>query len=208
MSAIEIDEALLDVRRAYRLLHDFQRAALDAAKYVGKRVGFTYQGGYPLFSNVSPQRGRGSLENWSWDWLNLVCYDFHFNNGTDENHFNLLIRLFSDTGYFMSDQATAAKTDVTSFAAPEASETKVAFILYGKEKWTGEHDKFAETKDQVRQFLEKDELPAKLRAAGIVGKCFPFSRLANEKAADDLVDELIKWAKANGFPMELTNKKG
>lgn len=51
----EIADALLDVRKSYRLLHDYQRAALDAASYIGNRLGLSYQGGYGT-SPASPAR--------------------------------------------------------------------------------------------------------------------------------------------------------
>ena len=205
-STKEIDQALLDVRKAYRLLHDYQRAALDSAKYIGAQIGFTYSGGYSAFSDCTPRDGKGSLDNWSWDWLNLVFYDFHFTREIDENKvLNLSIWLFSDTGYFISDSAAAEQTDVATFAPVENSETKVGFLLY--RDWRDELNQFPSDKDAVCRFVENDgELPSKLKVAGILGKCCDFSRLSDEVSTDTVIAELVHMAQSNGFPLERMNK--
>jgi hypothetical protein len=38
-STASIEQALLDVRKAYRLLHDYQRMVMDALNYVGSSWG-------------------------------------------------------------------------------------------------------------------------------------------------------------------------
>jgi hypothetical protein len=206
VSTKEIDQALLDVRKAYRLLHDYQRAALDAAKYIGAQIGFTYFGGYSNFSNCAPRDGKGLLDNWSWDWLNLVFYDFHFTQKNGEKDIlKFSIWLFSDTGYFVSDDTATAQTDVATFASAENSGTKVGFLLY--REWTAEFDQFRYDKDAVRRFIENDgELPSKLKDAGIIGKCCDFSRLTDEVSTDTVIAELVHLAQSNGFPLERMNK--
>ena len=202
----EIDQALLDVRKAYRLLHDYQKAALDAAKYVGAQMGFTYCGGYPLFSNCAPKAGKGSLESWAWDWLNLVFYDFHFTKKIGEKELlNLCIRLFSDTGYFISDDAAPVETEVATFAAVERAGTKVGFLLY--REWKPEFEQLVKDRGTVRRFIEKDgELPNELKEAGLVVKFCDFSRLADEESTDKLIDEVVQMAQSNGLPLQRTKK--
>ena len=140
-SQTEIEKALVDVRTAYRLLHDYQRAALDAAKYIGTQLSFDYRGGYQGFTdNSSPKPGKGHLSLSSWDWLNLVFYDFHFTRRLGSTDLNLLIRLFSDTGYFISDDPSPDKTVVSTFAPVELSRTMVGFLFYME--WKPEYDGF------------------------------------------------------------------
>ena len=115
ISQKEIEKALVDVRKAYRLLHDYQQAVLDAAKYIGSRLGLDYGGGYPCFGNCSPRPGK--IANSTWDWLNLVFYDFHFQTKIADRDVNFLIRLFSDTGYFVSSHLSPEKADVSTFCA-------------------------------------------------------------------------------------------
>lgn len=187
----DLERALLDVRRAYRLLHDYQRSALDAAKYIGAQLGFTYCGGYSRFSNTAPISGKGNLDNWAWDWLNFVFYEFYFNRETKGgSELEFSIWLFSDTGYFVSDNPRPDKTTVSSFAEAEDSSTKVAFLFYND--WNDRHNAFRDDRDAVRQFLDTGKLPATLEHDPIRAACIDFSRLCDAKSTDDLIDELVR----------------
>ena len=52
ISQKEIEKALVDVRKAYRLLHDYQQAVLDAAKYIGSRLGLELRRRLPVFRQL------------------------------------------------------------------------------------------------------------------------------------------------------------
>ena len=201
----EIELALIDVRKAYRLLHDYQRAAMDAAKYIGAQLGFSYAGGWPRFSDCSPREGKGSLDNWAWDWLNLVFYEFYFEKEIGGNEFLCLsILSFGDTGYFISDSPAADRTDVATFAEAENSGTKVGFLLY--RTWNEEFNRFYDDKN-VRRFLgNHGTVPEDLKETEILGKCCDFSRLADELSTEEVINELVRHAQSNGFPLERIKK--
>src|SRR5206468_2434303 len=92
----------------------------------------TYKGGYPYFSDCAPREGKGSLDDWAWDWLNLMFYEFHFQRETaKEQWLNLSIWLFSDTGYFISDERTREQTDVSTFVPVERLEQKSVSCCIG-----------------------------------------------------------------------------
>ena len=203
-STQEIELALTDVRRAYRLLHDYQRTVLDTAKYVGTQLGFTYDGGYPNFSSCAPRDGRGHLGCSSWDWLNLVFYDFHFTRKTaDGKVLNLSIWHFGDTGYFVSDNPAADKTDVSTFAPAVSSGTKIAMLIYSE--WL--YGDFRYNKDQIKQFLISGcTLPAGMIAGGVIGKCVDFLRLAREVSTDEVIDEFVRQVQGQGISLERIRK--
>ncbi|RYD71526.1 MAG: hypothetical protein EOP84_24740 [Verrucomicrobiaceae bacterium] len=196
----EIAAALLDVRKAYRLLHDYQRAALDAVNYIGTQLGFTYEGGYSNFSDCSPRNGKGSLDNWAWDWLNLYFHEFHFIKKVDsEETLNLSIWLFSDTGYYCSSHPEIDETDLSTFAKPEESNTKIGFILY--RQWREEYE-VAYEDEPVRLFLkEGGKLPPLLEKAGIRATLYDFSEVAGQQSTDVLLGKLIQFGNAHGFPL-------
>ena len=205
-SKSEIESSLVDVRKAYRLLYDYQRAALDAVKYIGSQLGFDYQGGYSHFSDSAPRDGRGSLDNWAWDWLNLMFYEFHFQReGAKGKLVNLSIWLFSDTGYFISDHAAPDKRAVNTYASSEKSGTKLGIVVYHhwKEQY---HGQLFDTPENLRRFIEKGELPTLLKDDGVLGMCCDFSRLADQSSADEVITELIRLAKIKGFPLEQHTK--
>ena len=204
-SQAEIERALVDVRRAYRLLHDYQRAALDAVNYLGAQLGLTYKGGWPKFSDCAPKGGKGSLDCWAWDWLNLVFYDFVFACTAAGEDFTLSVSLVSDTGYYLRRDPAAEKTDISAFAPAEASATKVGFLLH--REWKDEYNRFKEDPEEFCRFFANDgELPEDLRAAGLVGRSADFSRLADEESADALITELVHWAAEHGYPLARIRK--
>lgn len=200
----KIKEALVDVRKAYRLLHDYQRAALDTVKYVATQLGFEYWDGGPNFSWTAPRGSSSQLfDRWAWDWLNLVFYDFTFSRGTSkESSVFLSIWLISDTGYFMSEDANGRKTDVDRFAPPEKSATVVAFIFF--RDWPGN---FHDDRAAVRTLLEtRGKLPKRLEDSEVWAQCYDFAEMADAESADAVIGKLEAFAKSKDFPVERTPK--
>jgi len=204
-SDAKIDEALLDVRRAYRLLHDYQRMALDAANYIGKQLGMTYAGGWPLFSDPSPRNGQGKLNYWSWDWLNLVFYEFHFSKAHPDNKtLRLAILLISDTGCFSSGEEPKGEPAGSDFAPPEQSKTKVGFLISAGE-WP---PAFKANNAGMKAFTDTDgDVPADDQAKGIFGRCWDFARLASEEETLLLIEELVVFANHHGVPLQQIDQK-
>ncbi len=204
---LTIDEALLDVRKAYRLLHDYQRMALDAVGYIGKQLGLTYSGGWPQFSDPAPRPGKGGLDFWAWDWLNMMFYEFHFTGDLkDGDVMHLSVLLISDSGYFCSEHEEVEATEVSDFLVPERSTTAIGFVL-SRENWpdTG----YLHSKSAMREFIETGgSLPAEVTAQGAIGKCCNFSRIASEEDTDVLLDELVLVANAKRIPIERVGKVG
>lgn len=197
----QIDDALLDVRKAYRLLHDYQRSALDAVKYVGTHLGLEYWDGGPNFSYPAPRgSSSGLFDRWAWDWLNLYFYDFTFTRGVSKkDQVFLAVWLFSDTGYFLSDDDAGTKTDTSRFLPPDKSTTTVAFFFY--RIWPD--PPFFDNRAVVRNLLKTGgTLPKEYIAAGVQGVCHDFARLATVESADALIGELEVFAKLHGFPIE------
>jgi hypothetical protein len=194
----EIANALLDVRKAYRLLHDYQRAALDAASYIGNRLGFTYEGGYSRFTSCSPRTGKGWLGASAWDWLNLYFYEFHFMKQEEEGkQIFLSILLFSDTGFYLNESVAPDRDDPGTYPSAEQSQTKVGFTFY--RHWKGDYDSLFANRQQTRDFLIDEKLPAMLLEGGVRGMVRDFSCLAEQESTDTLVTELIGFGAREGF---------
>lgn len=137
---LQIESALTDVRKAYRLLALYQRRILDTVmcfqKLLNNRL---FSGGWSLFSNVTPRNGRGSLDCWSWDWLNMYCYEFHFPEKSDDIT-KLSIVHIADTGWFdtnFQDHNTKANS-IDKYVNPEKSKSLFLFIAQLKgSSWKG-----------------------------------------------------------------------
>jgi hypothetical protein len=201
VSASKIESALLDVRRAYRLLHEYQRLVLDAVDYIGKEFGLTYVGGWPKFSHATPREGTGQLSNWAWDWLNMVLYEFHFRKTLpDGSRLRFSVLLISDTGYFCAPDDRLEKTRVSGYLPAAKSATKLGFFLSVKE-WDVE---IVGDKAAMRRFIETGgELPAIFAAKGILGKCVDLANIASEEKTQALLEEIAAFAKSGGIPLLL-----
>lgn len=135
-----IEKGLSEVRKAYRLVFDFQSKVLGIIDFIGNSYGRNYAGGYPKFCRVSPGIGKGKLDLWGWDWLNMYFYEFHFGKETVDNQ-DLFFSVFlvADTGYYeaLKKDATITKIDSYSFKESEESQTKLIFVV-GQNKWQSE----------------------------------------------------------------------
>jgi hypothetical protein len=199
-STASIEQALLDVRKAYRLLHDYQRMVMDSVDYIGKQLGLSYGGGWPKFSDPTPKAGKGGPEFWAWDWLNMVQYEFHFGRDLPTGgSLGLSMLLVSDTGYFCSDKEPVEKTNVLDFLPADRSQSKIGFVMSAK----GWHPEFMQTKAGMRTFIETGgDLPPECAAAGMVARCYDLSRLITEDSTNGLIDELISVATASGISLQ------
>ncbi len=96
----DFGNALVDVRKAYRLLFLYQKRVMELVQFMGDTLSFNYKGGWSWFSANTPSKGKGSLENWAWDWLNMYFYEFNFSSKEiNKNKINFSILLQSDTGF-------------------------------------------------------------------------------------------------------------
>lgn len=196
----DVATALLDVRKAYRLLHDYQRMVLNAMGHIESQLGFRYQGGYSKFSNVAPRDGKGALDCWAWDWLNMMLYEFHFRN--DAKRLRMSIVLISDTGYFQEDNSLKHedRTAVSKFASPERSRTMIGFVVSAKD-WP--NMAFIGDRESMRAFInEGGKLPPALLAKGLLGRCYDLSCIITKDSTDAMLDDLIKAANLAGIPLE------
>lgn len=208
ISRHEIDQALIDVRRAYRLLHDYQRAAMDAVRYIGAQLGFVYNGGYGRFSDML-RAGYGTLDNWAWDTLNMVLFEFNFSpeNGKKPD-FHCIIFLASDTGYFEVADSSVERTDPSTFKAAETSATKLAFLLF--RDWLPTFNPIfryeEESREEWRRLFLEGTVPKYFAGADVFARVYDFAAVADEQSTDVVLDDLIQHAVAKGFALRRAGK--
>jgi hypothetical protein len=198
-----MEAVFLDVRKAYRLLHDYQRLILDAVNYMGRQLGLEYVGGWPKFSDRPPTERKqkpDDLTRWAWDWLNFMEYDFHFQQVISETstiHFSVL--LISDSGFYCALDSDCDETETIKFLPAEQSESLLGIVMCHND-WP--NPDFMQDRKGMKTFIEtRGELPPDLAAAGVVAKCFPLIRLAGESEATQLVDEIVLLAKSHKIPL-------
>ena len=131
----ELKNSLIEVRKAYRLLYDYQKKVLDLIQFIGTEFGRSYNGGYSKYCNVTPRNGKGYLSNWAWDWLNMYYYEFNFHNEKEKDYFSVL--LISDTGFYeakVEEGNFNNKLDISKYKNAENSSTKLS-LVYGDKIW-------------------------------------------------------------------------
>lgn len=199
MTEEQVKAALTEVRKSYRLLHEFQRSALDTVKYIGNRLGLNYMGSEHWFTDSSSPTGKGNLSKSAWDWLPMVLYCFNFQKDDDGGEkFRFSIFLFSDTGFFVSDSALSDKTDVDSFAPPESSGTKLGFLFFYD--WP---KGFFLEREEIAEFIKNDgSLPSRFDGAMVIGTISDFHKFSDEESALVEIMKIVNIGKEKGFPLE------
>ncbi|RZK40435.1 MAG: hypothetical protein EOO61_06470 [Hymenobacter sp.] len=195
----ELQQVLPEVRTAYRLLYFYQNRVLGMVQYIADTLGWRFAGGWSKFSNASPRDGKGTLENWAWDWLNMYHYEFHFGERTVAGQW-LAVSVFlqSDTGFY--DQPGADKEAPVTFAPVAVSATRLQFLI-GRNLWHSDvADEFTKTNpqtcdDYVQIHGERDG-----QAGLLIVKSFPLEELADEVSIRARLWELVSYCQANGIP--------
>ena len=131
LNILEINDALKDVRNAYRLIALYQKRLLDIIKYVSNSYSVNFGSGWSKFTNAASHGNRASIDKSSWDWLSLYLYEF--NLGTleiDMNKYHFKIVHQADTGYFdASIDKKFARENVEQFSDVNSSLTRLYFVI-------------------------------------------------------------------------------
>lgn len=197
MNNIQLKNTFTNVRQAYRLLFQYQKRVLDLVKFIGDSYGFGYKSGWPKFSEASPQPGKGSLDSWAWDWLNMYYYEFHFGiNLVEKQKIVFSIILESDTGYKDRPNIKTSATDVENFYPPETSKTVLHFIACNQtEKWNGE---------ELQKVLD---IPSEDYEGPLLHKAYDLTEFVDEISTRNKIIEFNTFCETQGLSMAYAHKK-
>lgn len=190
-----IDDVFLNVRRAYRLLFDYQTRLLSLGKYIGNYFSYSYYGGWPLYSAASPKAGEGSLDNLAWDWLNMYAYAFHFGSKEIKGKKVFFeIRIYSDTGFF--DSRERNELDTNTFLDVNKSKTKIVLIA-SSSGW--------KPNELLEKFnSEKSEYKLNNEENNICAKSYDLLEFYNEEETNRKLDDFSEYCKINAI--KINNK--
>jgi len=196
-------DVFLNVRKAYRLLHDYQCMVRDGIGYIGSQFDIGYNGWWPRLPG-SAGLDRTKLKISPWDLLEMVFNEFHFVKEIGDNAWlSLSLIVISDSGFIDGDEKVNDKENLSAFAPADVSSTKFAFILR-KTHW--DHLHFMDDKVQMRNFIRAGgSLPHELIKREFVGKCYDMTCLTNEAEANKVVSDIIASANERAWPLELKN---
>jgi hypothetical protein len=197
INKVELETALIDVRKAYRLLYSYQRRVMDTVKFIADTLAKSVSSGWSIYSSTTPRDGsKLNLDSWAWDWLNMYMYEFFFGTtevGADKINFGIIIQ--SDTGPYDSEKVKVG-TEIEMFASPEESQTRIIFQL-GKNRWKSEgyHDSdfFSAKTLNVLKVVDDD-------GGFFMAKSYPLTNVMDEDGIFLTLRDFIAFSRELGLP--------
>jgi len=128
-----LKEALIDVRKAYRLLSLYQRRVLDLVKETGSMFDLDFYGWSPVHFGRIGKLGTDPTGKWAWDLIPLYCASFLYvqpsynRRHRRQGEWMLEIGVNSDDGFDPSSKKNL-EPNVSDFRPAE--ECKSWFGLY------------------------------------------------------------------------------
>jgi len=193
MNKNEFENTLIEVRKAYRLIYLYQRRVLDLVNFISSKLELNLHSGWSKFSNPAKINKRVKLTYWSWDWLMLYFYEFHFEKVRDNVSFSIILQ--SDSGFFESDSND--KLDISKFLSSEKSSTKLFFVL-GKGVWGCPIESFL--KDHLNN--KETEFRKEVSDNKIwLAKSYDLTEFLDEKSTISIINDFLKYSESNGIKM-------
>ena len=222
-----LSNALLDVRRAHRILYAYQRRMLDLVHFIQSKLDMPKFRGFKHFSNPIYGRSKGHSRlniwhnMWAWDYLYSYLFEYYLGKketGDKRHDYKLSLIQYSDTGYFdKEEEATRAETKKTfkpeedprleleKFKPEEESGSKLLFFLEYNPKgseWAWKDGPY------LRRIILDKKVGSKghtkeVRSTTSGGKqilcSFPLERFINMEATLEVLSEFRSYCQEQGI---------
>lgn len=216
-SKIEVlKEALVEVRKAHRLVYSFQERMLSLVNFIRTRLDFHDLAGVKHFSNTmdkvtGKEKHRLPADMWAWDFIYSYVFEYFIGEVIldDDSKINLSLVQYADTGFF--DSKTEDRRNVTEFAAPEKSISKLLFVMEHTPK--GKKTVWNDWADLKPYINDKDIASSKHTSSEIYpngqGKTrllfysIPLERFVDERSSVEALKEYLVFLKKKGILLEL-----
>jgi len=180
------EDAMGNVRAAFRLLYAFNERIISLMKYIEKAFDMSlvgensYCGGLPLRGKININKKRG------WSWLPLYYYEFCF----AKENIQMSVFLQCDTG---SWEGEVDWDEVDSYSGIQESKTKLLFAIRKDEE---NSTCFGTEEDFASMLGEEDEVTS---ADGKrFYKSFDLVRFKDENETIRALKEFVAFAKEQG----------
>lgn len=194
----DLNQALLDVRKAYRLLFLFQRRILDLVQELSGRLGQEFYVWLPAGDNESITWLKNPLQASAWKMLPIHNASFLFlPAGADPNAPRqgdwLLEVVFYDDG---EPEVSSGEPAPQEFRDPAESRSKIQLCAFVAKQDLGEknwyHDLYGET-----DWPEADERPeASDEGLRVLSLSVDLADLPDSSAVENLAERFLKLVKA------------
>lgn len=143
----ELQDALCDVRKAHRLLYEYQDRIVKLMSYIKDKYAMTEMCGNKFFSSPISVKRRGYApldvfsHMWAWDFLYSYMFEFYMGRPKrDGKYFCFSVIQVSDSGFFDSREDVKIKEDTNTFKSAEESSSYLIFVF---ESIMDENSKFS-----------------------------------------------------------------
>lgn len=197
-----LSKALLDVRRAHRILYAYQRRMSNLAYFIKCKLGMPDFYGFKHFSNPIYGRSKGHSrlniwhDMWAWDYLYSYLFEYYLGKkeaGDKLHNYKLSLIQYSDTGYF--DQDGQKRGRISEFGSEEESSSKLLFFLEYKSKdseWKWKDGSYME-RIVLNKEVGSKQHTKEVRDTATGGKqilcSFPLERFINMEATLEVLRE-------------------
>ena len=207
-----LSKALLDVRRAHRILYAYQRRMSDLAYFIKCKLDMPDFYGFKHFSNPIHGRRKGHSrlkiwhDMWAWDYLYSYLFEYYLGEkeADDKQHnYKLSLIQYSDTGYFDKDGQRRCR--ISEFGSEDESGSKLLFFLEYKpkdSKWVWKDGSYMERIVLDKEFGRKEHTKTfRSTATGVkqILCSFPLERFINMEATLEVLREFRSYCQEQGI---------
>lgn len=197
-----INNTLLDVRKAYRLLFEYQDRVKNLIAFIGGHYDFEFNEGYPVFSDHLKNGTRVSLDHWAWDWLGMYFYHFKF---AKKNDLTFSIFILNDSGYYdasKQNENTPNKLNTETFTPVDKAETKLFFVI-GKKMWRQE----TELRDWEKILFQKNNIFISENGGKFIFKEYTLEHFIDEGSAISSLRDFQQFCQENEIFIQFKEKE-
>lgn len=196
-----LNAALVDVRKAYLLLHAYQRRVLDACRHIADRLSCDFY--YTVYhGGRAPAPGNRPFQGYDWAMLPLYNFSLLFlppgeladPNAMKANDWMLEVRVINDSTYLAMD----GKWEKEPSRTKDPKDGGTSVVLYAflntadlKRNWLW--DVYQKTRWPAPRTLVRDEA----RSTAVYSVPFELSRLLDRDAIDEAVSEFATAIQTN-----------
>ena len=204
-----LSNALLDVRRAHRILYAYQRRMLDLVHFIQSKLDMRKFRGFKHFSRpISKNSGYLTIwhDMWAWDYLYSYLFEYYLGEkeaGDKLHNYKLSLIQYSDTGYF--DQDGQKRGRISEFGSEEESSSKLLFFLEYKSKdseWEWKDGSYMEgivLDKKVGSKKHKEEVRYTSADGKQILYSVPLEQFINKEATLKVLSEFSSYCKRQGI---------
>lgn len=190
----QLKVAFCEVRKAHRLIYEYQRRMRDLSTFIRNKLGFNAYEGYKRFSNALSNRDGNNADKSSWDWIYTYVFEYWlgYQKVGEDRILGLSVIQVSDTGCYKEGKKNS---DISTFPKVEDSDSRLMFYLCVRPNEAPDMNWNAE--EIIAQQILKDKpecfRPKNRPELVKVTYSVPLSKFVDEEATTEILREFVNF---------------